>query len=126
MRLLTVLFVIFLLIVMLGAWSNYAISASAEQFSKTIDEIMMDAENNNWEEAKQKVTFLENRWQKDASWWPVVLDHQEIDNIEFSLARVKEYVAQKNTDLSLGHLSELKLMIKHIPEKEAVTIKNIL
>lgn len=44
-------------------------------------------------------------------------DHQEMDNIEFSLARVKEYVTSQDDALSLGQLSELKLMIEHIPRK---------
>ncbi|MDD4335270.1 MAG: DUF4363 family protein, partial [Desulfotomaculaceae bacterium] len=31
----------------------------------------------------------------------------------------------KNTSLSWGQLSELKLMIKHIPEKESLSLQNI-
>jgi hypothetical protein len=49
-----------------------------------------------------------------------------MDNIEFSLAKVKAYVSSHNQALALGQLEELKLMLKHIPEKEALNIKNIL
>ena len=56
----------------------------------------------------------------------IILDHQEIDNIEFSLAKIKEYVASRDLPLALGQLSELKLMIEHIPRKEAVNLENIL
>ncbi|MBM7855295.1 putative PurR-regulated permease PerM [Desulfohalotomaculum tongense] len=126
MRLLAVLGVIFALFIVLGIWTNHTIAAAAESLAQNIDQIMTAAEKEDWQRAGEETKALENSWRKKANWWPVFLDHQEIDNIEFNLARIKEYIAQKNIDLSLGHLSELKLMIQHIPEKEAVTIKNIL
>jgi hypothetical protein len=42
------------------------------------------------------------------------------------MARVKEYVATQDKALSLGQLSELKLVIEHIPEKEAINLENIM
>ncbi|MTI81033.1 MAG: DUF4363 family protein [Firmicutes bacterium] len=126
MRLLSVLTVLLVIMVLVGVWTNHTINITAEDFSQDIDQIVKAAETNNWDAAIKKTKALDKKWHSEASWWPVLLDHQEIDNIEFTLARVKEYITQKNTDLSLGHLSELKLMIQHIPEKEAVNLKNIL
>lgn len=37
-----------------------------------------------------------------------------------------EVTAKKDAALSWGQLTELKLMINHIPEKEAINLKNIL
>lgn len=48
-----------------------------------------------------------------------------MDHIDFSLARVKEYVAGRDKALSLGQLAGLKVMIAHIPSKEAVTLENV-
>lgn len=53
------------------------------------------------------------------------LDHQEIDNIQFTMTKTREYIANENTPLSCAHLAELKLMIKHVPKKESLTIENI-
>lgn len=126
MRLLVSLLVIFAVAVSLGFWTNHKLAVSTGDLLENIEKIEAGIENNQWETARSHTMDLEETWDKKASWWPTVMDHQEIDNIEFAMAKVKEYIGIRNAALSWGQLSELKLMIKHIPEKEAVTIKNIL
>lgn len=110
----------------LGLWVNHSLEVASQDLCQSIQVLTKEVEQGNWQEASGKVEHLEKQWQEIGSWWPVVLDHQEIDNIEFSLAKLKEYVAAKNRALSMGSLSELKLMILHLPEKETVNLKNIL
>ncbi len=126
MRLLLALLIIFAAVISLGFWTNHLLQASAGELLQNIGQIEQELERNQWDEAYAQTTELEKVWDEKAKWWPTVLDHSEIDNIEFSMAKAKEYVATKNTALSWGQLSELKLMIKHIPEKEAIRLKNIL
>ncbi len=126
MRLLLVLLIIFAAIVSLGFWTNHQLQASAGEMLQNIEKITIGIEKKHWGEAYEQTIELEKVWDKEAKWWPTVLDHQEIDNIEFSMARAREYVAAKNAPLSLGQFSELALMIKHIPEKETISLKNIL
>lgn len=125
MRLLLVLLAIFTAVVALGFWTGHLLEASSGELLRSIERVAGDVERNDWEDAHRKVIGLEKVWKKEAGWWPTLLDHQEMDNIEFAMAKVKEYVASRDTALSMGQLSELRLMIKHIPEKEALTIKNI-
>lgn len=126
MRLLLALLIIFAAVISLGFWTNHLLQASASELLQNIGQIEQGLERNQWDMAYAQTTELEKAWDEKAKWWPTVLDHSEIDNIEFSMAKVKEYVATKNTALSRGQLSELKLMIKHIPETEAIELKNIL
>lgn len=126
MRLLLALLIIFAAVISLGFWTNHRLQASAGELLQNIGQIEQGLERNQWDEAYTQTTELEKVWDEKAKWWPTVLDHSEIDNIEFSMAKAKEYVATKNNALSWGQLSELKLMIKHIPEKEAIRLKNIL
>lgn len=126
MRLLLVLAIVFALVVALGLWTNNALEASSEDLLRHVEDVARDVEGDNWREAYGKTVELEKTWDKKSKWWPIILDHQEIDNIEFAQARVKEYVATKNNALARGQLSELELMIRHIPETEKVTLKNIL
>ncbi|MEG6615586.1 DUF4363 family protein [Peptococcaceae bacterium 1198_IL3148] len=126
MRLLVSLILIFSIFIGLGAWSNHALTTSAKEFAKEIDIIVVTAQQDQWDAAYQKIQHLRKRWDKQAAWWPIILDHQEIDNIEFALVKTAEYIKSNNKELSFGQLAELKLMIEHIPEKEAVTITNIL
>jgi len=120
------LLVIFAAILSLGFWTNHLLQVSAGELLQNIEQVTQGLENNQWDEAYEQTIELEKVWDKKAKWWPAVLDHQEIDNIEFSMARVREYIATKDASLSWGQLSELKLMIKHIPEKEAIKLINIL
>ncbi len=126
MRLLTFLALILSLILGLGFWTNHSLEASTNELTGKIDRITVEIEGGRWETAKQQTGKLEASWQEKAKWWPIFLDHQEMDNIEFSLAKAKEYVASRNDSLSRGQFSELRLMLKHIPEKEAVNMENIL
>lgn len=126
MKLFTSLLVILGLVIALGLWVNHSLENTAEALAQNVWQITEEVEADSWQKAEQHLNALEKEWNNVGRWWPVVLDHQEIDNIEFALAKLKEYVAEKNRVLSLGQLSELKLMILHLPEREAITIKNIL
>jgi predicted PurR-regulated permease PerM len=126
MRLLISLLIILSFIVGLGFWANNSLQASTQQLTEQIETVILEIKDSNWEAAARETAELESGWDKSARWWPVFLDHQEMDNIEFSLARVKAYVNSRDSALALGQLEELSLMLKHIPEKEALSIKNIL
>ena len=125
MRLLATLAVILALVIGMGAWFNHSLQTSSDDLTGQIEMLSSTIRQQDWETAVEHSENLEKLWEQKAKWWPVFLDHQEMDNIEFSLARVKEYVISQDDSLSLGQLSELKLMIEHIPRKEAVNLENI-
>ncbi len=126
MRLLAGLFVMIVLIVAFGLWTNHSLDKASQELTENIKQVTQEVQEDNWPEANKHIEELEQKWEKIGTWWPMVLDHQEIDNIEFALAKLKEYIATKDNVMSLAQLSELKLMILHLPEKEALTLKNIL
>ncbi len=126
MRLLTVLLIILTCLVGLGFWNNAALWETTDQMTVQIEQIMQEIDGQRWDQASQQTARLEKNWHEKAKWWPVFLDHQEIDNIEFSLAKVKKYVDTHDKPLAQGQLSELHLMLEHIPEKETINLENIL
>ncbi|SHK00362.1 DUF4363 family protein [Desulforamulus aeronauticus] len=126
MRLLAGLFVMIVLVLAFGLWTSHALDKASQELTGNIKQVTQEVQQDNWQEANKHVEELEQKWEKIGTWWPMVLDHQEIDNIEFALAKLKEYIATKDNVMSLAQLSELKLMILHLPEKEALTLKNIL
>ncbi len=126
MRQVVVSLIILGLIGGLGVWSNKLLQESAQNLVSLIDKAVVEIKADRWEEAENHIRELEEAWNRHVDWWSIILNHQEIDNIEFSLARCLEYVASRDKTLSLGQLSELRIMVEHIPDKEAVTWKNIL
>lgn len=125
MRLLLVLLFVFASLIGFGFYINHRLEVATVEFVRDIDRITGDVKEGDWERATTGADRLESDWKKKAGWWPAVLDHQEIDNIEFAFSRVSAYLASRDAPLSRGQLSELRKMIKHIPEKEALSLKNI-
>lgn len=79
----------------------------------------------NWEDAGAGIERVEILWHKHKGWWAMVIDHQEIDNIDMALARIKQYIKVRDRAMASGELAVLKQMLEHIPEKEKVNLKNI-
>ncbi|HZJ85398.1 MAG TPA: DUF4363 family protein [Syntrophomonadaceae bacterium] len=126
MRLLAPITVILIFIIASGIWVNSSLESSTITITKHIAQVNKEIRNDNWEKAVTEIEELEKKWEKEIKWWPILLDHQEIDNIEFSLAKVKEYIINESKPLALGQLSELKAKVEHIPEKEKFILKNVL
>lgn len=107
-------------------WSIYSLKISTNELSEQIIQVNEEIKSENWEAAAFQMEEVHNKWQDKTKWWPIFLNHEEMDVIEFSLAKAKAYVHVENEALALGQLSELKRMIKHIHEKEQLNIENIL
>jgi hypothetical protein len=125
MRLLTTLLIIFVAVITLGFWTNHQLTASANELLLDVDKIHEEVNTQHWDSASEHTEELDQNWDRKGKWWPALLDHQEIDNIDFAMAKNKEYIAARNAPLALGQLSELRQMIKHIPQKGDINLTNI-
>jgi len=126
MKVLSAVLAVFALIVALGLWSNYGLTVSTAQLLPKVDRTASDIGQNRWDEAYAQILQLETDWNQKTGWWPLVLDHAELDGIRFDLARLREYVANRNVALASAQLAELRQRLEHLPDREAVTVKNIL
>lgn len=105
--------------------SSYYLSHSAGKLDNHIRKVEANSRSNNWTNANIELTNLEKEWEKASRSWGLLIDHVEIDNIDNSLTRMKEYVKAKNSVLSLGELANLKQYVNHIPQKESFSFNNI-
>lgn len=126
MRLLIGVMTIVLFLVSSGFWINDWLLDSSNRLISQIDKVSRQVSEEDWAGAEVQAGELEKQWKQEARWWPVFLEHQEMDNIEFSVARCKEYVTARDDALAMGQLSEVRLMIEHIPRKEKINLENIL
>lgn len=110
--------------------SGYVMSIYISNSSKMVDEqlVKLDSEvrKNNWSSALDALQNLENKWTSIKSGWAMLVDHQEIDNIDLSVSKMKEFVKEKDTVDALAEISSLRLLFEHIPQKESLTFTNIL
>ncbi|NLP14204.1 MAG: DUF4363 family protein [Clostridium sp.] len=101
------------------------LSKDSEKLESFIDMIEISTQNGNWATAENHLSSLKTEWHKAENAWAVLLDHIEIDNIDTSIMRVSKYVETRNVPMALSEIAVLKQYIKHIPEKESFSLKNV-
>ncbi|SPF43843.1 conserved hypothetical protein [Candidatus Desulfosporosinus infrequens] len=79
-----------------------------------------------WKVAQKELNTAQIRWENNKTWWTVLLDHQEIDNIDLSMNRLEKYIATQDISLSLAEVTTLKLQVDHISDSEKPNLQNIL
>ncbi len=126
MRIVVTLLIILAIVTGSGVWMVRALDKSADDLAGRIDRIEAQVRRENWDEAERTLEGVGARWAGMKKWWTITLDHKEIDNIDFAMARLREYIRTEDDELALGEAAALRGMIRHIPEKEAFTLENIL
>jgi hypothetical protein len=107
-------------------FTNHLLSTHAQSLEEKILKVEAHTREQKWEAAQTELAAIEKEWPKVENTWTILLDHSEIDNIDESLSKVSEYIKAKSAPLALAELATLKRYVKHIPEKEALSIKNVL
>lgn len=126
MRTLIILVLILAAFISLSTWGYYHIDNSAQSLTRQITKAEQAIAGNNWSAAQREVSLIIIRWEKTKKIWTLLIDHHEMDNIDTAVARVKEVLATKELAESRAGLAELKMFLQHIPQKEALTLENIL
>jgi hypothetical protein len=80
----------------------------------------------NWKNAQTELDTTHDRWDKNQTWWTILLNHEEIDTIDLSMERLEKYVVTEDNSLALGEISALKLLFDHIADSDQLNIRNIL
>ena len=126
MKVIIMITVILVIIFAGSAMASSYLNDTSSSFGQELNILEHNIRDGKWYDAQAQITSLEDKWKGIKDGWAMLLDHQEIDNIELTLSRLKEYVKNSNTSDSLAEVSALKMLFEHIPEKEAVSLKNIL
>jgi hypothetical protein len=126
MRTLTVAAIILALLLGLGIFNYYYIDKSAKNLISLAEKIELEVNNSNWSQAEKKYSNLQSKWTGTGVKWTVLINHQELDNINITMAKVKKFMETKDKPGFMTELAELKLLFRHIPEKEALNLKNVL
>ncbi len=101
------------------------VSQTAQPLISKTDRIRESIETGDWDKARDHIREFSTFWHDAKSVWTILLNHKEIDSIDMSLAKMEQYIAARETGLALGEISVLNLLIKHIPDKEKLSLKNI-
>ena len=124
----TVPTIVILTVLLLGGsltTSRY-LQTTTQTLEAQLEAIEQSISTQKWEVAQKELNTVQQRWDKNKTWWTVLLDHQEIDRIDISMNRLEKYLETHDVSLSLGEVSALKLQVDHISETEKLNLQNIL
>jgi predicted PurR-regulated permease PerM len=118
--------VLITIIVSLGIISSKTIYEHSQKITDFLLYLDTYTREENWNNAENMLVNIEGEWEQTSRVLSVLMDHQEIDNVNSSLYKMMEYVKLKEKNMALAEISVLKHIIKHIPDKAAFSIENIL
>ncbi|NLM03770.1 MAG: DUF4363 family protein [Clostridiales bacterium] len=107
-------------------YGNIYINNSADQLTYEIEKLDESIDELNWDEAKIHMEGIMDNWQKIKKIWLTILEHEEVNNIDLLLGRLKRYVEIEESNDATSEIAALKLLIQHTTEKGSFKLVNIL
>ena len=126
MKIVIAALIIFMVLVGFAAFSFYYISNTANTLLTDVESVEKSVQAKDWQQAEKKFGELDLSWERTSGIWARLIDHQELDNINITMSRIEKFIETKNLTGFMPESAELKLLFKHIPEKEALNLENIL
>lgn len=126
MKVLVSAVLVFVFLLGFGIISYYYVDNTSTKLVEKTENVEKHVQSGNWKEAEKQFTNLKLQWNDVNEKWTILLDHQELDNINISMAKTKKYIDTRYIPGFMSESAQLKMLLKHIPEKEALNLKNIL
>lgn len=104
---------------------NYLVT-SAEHMSNQLSTLLLAVKAEHWDEAHSQVKLLQTDWQRVRTVWNIFTEHEEIDDMNGTLARLAGYIDENEAPSSLAEGRSALQLLRHIPEKESLTLINLL
>lgn len=117
------LIIIILIITWIAAY-NF-ISETVGELNALLDNMKDKIHKDNWHSAITVYNSINEKWKNRSSFLMLILDHEEMEKVNLTLERTKEYISIKDKSLVLGEMASLKFFFNHIKEKESLSLKNI-
>lgn len=126
MKTLIAVLIIFGLLIGFAVFSYSYIEKTTGILLTDARKIELNLKGKRWPQAQKDYETFQASWKKSSSIWTMLIDHRELDNINITLGRLKKLISVRNYAQSMAELGELQLLLKHIPESEALNLENVL
>ncbi len=126
MRTYVLVALVMVIVLATGLFALEALKDTAARMVAGFDRVEKAVAGEDWAEARREMDRAQKMWTGYKGWWTMVIDHQEIDNIDMTMARMNRYIGMRDKTMAFGELAVLKQILCHIPEKEKVSWQNIL
>lgn len=118
--------VIFVSLVGLGFASYMYLEKTSEKLVDKTELLENSIHQKDWKSAEKNFSSLTSSWNQANEKWTMLIDHQELDRINISMSRIGEYIQVRHLPGVAAETAELRLLLLHIPKKEAINLDNLL
>lgn len=114
-----------ILIVGTGIFTQSFLKSTSDGLVDQIAKVESNTMSGDWTAAKNNLLPIQDKWSAVKGKWAVLVDHQEIDNIDVTLSRMQKYVQSRDMSSALAEASALLKFVRHIPNKETISLENV-
>lgn len=118
--------VLILAIIISGLITLNYLYRSSNKLEKNIASAYSAVSEAQWDMAEKQLEEFEANWEKTKYIWAMLVDHFEIDNIDNSFVKSRQYIKSRDYPSALSEVDALRQYILHIPGKEDFSLENIL
>lgn len=111
--------------IFLGFAEQSYLQKSSSLLDRELAQMEAKLSHHNWDEALHQLNKIETAWHEAQKWWALLTHHQEIDAVEQALVKTRESIIGKSYPDARMELGTLRHFIKHIAEREKLTLVNI-
>lgn len=118
-----------IMVVLIGGWlffDNYSEQQLADFSSSIIEEIIPAVEDEKWEESAEMIDTFDKQWHEYRKKALLFLETDEINEIDYCLAKSEKYIKAKDVSNSSGELNSLAEQLIFMYEKQNINAANIL
>lgn len=126
LKVILIVSILIISIICSGIFTNHILNKDSKIMEDHITQMEIYVKNRDWLKAEEELEHIREYWSQVQSTWAMLQSHFEMDNIDSTLTKVSEFTKTREFSLTLAEASLLKQYIKHIPEKVAFNLENIL
>ncbi len=119
--------IIVLLIIILGGslWQHIYVTGATEKLASDLDKVNEALIAEDFSAAIIAAQTFKENWEKEKHLFETLFEHEEVDLISASSARLQQMCAQGNKSEALAETAETLYFIRHIHEIDSVKWENI-
>lgn len=102
-----------------------SLDRTADQLNQQLGEVELKLNTGDWDQSLLRLKKVRKSWEKVKPYWAILTNHEEMDLIEESLTKTIQAASCKSYADALIYLGVLRDSIKHIPEKERLSLENV-
>lgn len=108
-----------------GNLTQRYLDRSSEELATRLGPVRQAVEQRDWQKSESSFRDLKKRWGSVDKNWALFIDHLELDNLEMRLIRLQGFIEAQDEVNARVEAGEALNLIRHIPERERLTWRNV-